>query len=416
MKKNQNLSATDGFVNIARGIGGKKDFLSNSTFKTISLNLSHNFFLAEELYLNNWLIGNIADIPANEATREWVKLTAKEEGRVTAIEELFKTLGVKQLFKQAHAYADLFGGCVLYPIVNDAKNQTEPLNIETIKKGSLTKILILDPQIIQPISNSSTPTGYNITLNTGQIFQVHASRLLVFKGLEVTENQKARYNYWGASKVQRSIEPVMASDTTINAVVNMLTEHNVNVYKLDNLNKLAIEGKDGDAIARIKIIDTMKSYLNAIIMDAKDDFVKRAGEFKDLHQIDNATLIRVAGSAEIPATLLFGKSPDGQNATGASDFKNFYNRIKRVQTDKLEPQLIKLLNISSMSLFGEKTEFNIKWNPLEQLSYKEELENEDKTTTQIMEAIKQGIISKEEGRAGLMQNPNFSFLQEFTNA
>ena len=104
----------------------------------------------------------------------------------------------------------------------------------------------------------------------------------------------------------------------------MLTETNVNVYKLDGLTDLAIDDADDDAIKRIQIIDTMKSYLNALVLDSKDDFVKVTNDFKDLHQIDDKTLIRVSGSAEIPATLLFGKSPDGQNSTGASDFQKEY--------------------------------------------------------------------------------------------
>ena len=58
--------ANDGFANIAKGIGGKKDVLQNTSFIRTSINLAKNYDLAEDLYLYNWLVGNIADIPANE--------------------------------------------------------------------------------------------------------------------------------------------------------------------------------------------------------------------------------------------------------------------------------------------------------------------------------------------------------------
>ena len=407
--------ANDGFANIAKGIGGKKDVLQNTSFIRTSINLSKNYDLAEELYLYNWLVGNIADIPANEITREWCDITSTtKKDELKKVLDLFKKLELKPKVKTTHAFADLFGGCALYMVVNDGQTQDKPLKINNIKRNSFKKLRVLEPTHLMPIvTGADEPELYQLFGINGENLIIHKSRLLIFKGLETTQRKKVELNYWGGSKVQRSIEPIVGSDTAINAIVNMLTETNVNVYKLEGLTDLAIDDQDEDAIKRIQIIDTMKSYLNALVLDSKDDFIKRTNDFKDLHQIDNATLIRVSGSSEIPATLLFGKSPDGMNATGSADFKAFYNRCKRIQTDKVEPKLEILLAVASMSENGFIIEDTvITWNPLEQETKKEIADTKKVEADTDKIYVDAQIITKDEARKALKEkNPRYSFLK-----
>lgn len=407
--------ANDGFANIAKGIGGKKDVLQNTSFIRTSINLAKNYDLAEELYLYNWLVGNIADIPANEITREWCDITSTtKKDELKKVLDLFKKLELKPKVKTTHAFADLFGGCALYMVVNDGQTQDKPLKINNIKRNSFKKLRVLEPTHLMPIvTGADEPELYQLFGINGENLIIHKSRLLIFKGLETTQRKKVELNYWGGSKVQRSIEPIVGSDTAINAIVNMLTETNVNVYKLEGLTDLAIDDQDEDAIKRIQIIDTMKSYLNALVLDSKDDFIKRTNDFKDLHQIDNATLIRVSGSSEIPATLLFGKSPDGMNATGSADFKAFYNRCKRIQTDKVEPKLEILLAVASMSENGFIIEDTvITWNPLEQETKKEIADTKKVEADTDKIYVDAQIITKDEARKALKEkNPRYSFLK-----
>lgn len=413
--KTKHQKANDGFANIAKGIGGKKDVLQNTSFVRTSINLAKNYDLAEELYLYNWLVGNIADIPANEITREWCEISSTtKKAELDKVQKLFKKLELKQKIKTAHAFADLFGGCALYMVVNDGQTQDKPLNINNIRQNSFKKLRVLEPTHLMPIvTGVDEPELYQLFGLNGENLIIHKSRLLIFKGIETSERKKVELNYWGGSKVQRSIEPIVGSDTAINAIVNMLTETNVNVYKLEGLTDLAIDDQDEDAIKRIQIIDTMKSYLNALVLDSKDDFIKRTNDFKDLHQIDNATLIRVSGSSEIPATLLFGKSPDGMNATGSADFKAFYNRCKRIQTDKIEPKLETLIIVASMSENSNIIEDSlITWNPLEQET-KKEIADTRKTQAETDKIyVEAEIITKDEARKALRENnQRYSFLE-----
>ena len=93
--------ANDGFANIAKGIGGKKDTLQNTDFKRISIDLAKNYNLAEELYLFNWLVGNIADIPAEEATREWCVLhSPKHQDKIKKINTAQRIMSLMELLKR----------------------------------------------------------------------------------------------------------------------------------------------------------------------------------------------------------------------------------------------------------------------------------------------------------------------------
>ena len=63
----------------------------------------------------------------------------------------------------------------------------------------------------------------------------------------------------------------------------------------------------------------------------------------------------ICGATEIPATRLFGRSPEGMNATGDSDIQNYYEKISTKQDAQLRPILEKLLPVISMSAWGRSS-------------------------------------------------------------
>jgi hypothetical protein len=70
---------------------------------------------------------------------------------------------------------------------------------------------------------------------------------------------------------------------------------------------------------------------------------------------------RVAGAAEIPATVLFCQSPDGLNATGDSDMRQFYDRITQYTGNSIVPKLGKILSIIAQQEVD--LEFESLWEP-----------------------------------------------------
>jgi hypothetical protein len=76
-------------------------------------------------------------------------------------------------------------------------------------------------------------------------------------------------------------------------------------------------------------------------------------------------MYRISGAANIPATVLFGVSPSGQNATGESDLTQWYDQGREYQTVSLEPKIKTLLGLCGAS---ENVEVNFPslWEPTKQ--------------------------------------------------
>jgi hypothetical protein len=56
-------------------------------------------------------------------------------------------------------------------------------------------------------------------------------------------------------------------------------------------------------------------------------------------------MLRLAAAVQIPVTILMGQSPAGMNATGESDFRWFYDRIRSEQNRKLAPRIRRLVRV-----------------------------------------------------------------------
>ena len=67
-----------------------------------------------------------------------------------------------------------------------------------------------------------------------------------------------------------------------------------------------------------------------------------------------ATLVSAA--ADIPTTRLFGRSPAGMSATGESDLRNYYDRVKTVQEMDVYPALAPIDWLMVAEVLGDVSE------------------------------------------------------------
>lgn len=83
--------------------------------------------------------------------------------------------------------------------------------------------------------------------------------------------------------------------------------------------------------------------------------------------------------SEIPVTILFGRSPGGQNATGDSDFEQYYSMVQKLQRRDLKPQLSKFIYfLSKCKDYQIKLPdtWSLKFNPLSIPTEKEQAETD----------------------------------------
>ena len=113
-------------------------------------------------------------------------------------------------------------------------------------------------------------------------------------------------------------------------------------------------------------------------------------------------MMDMAGACEIPATKLFGRSPQGFQSTGESDMRNYYEMIAGLQERLLRPALDKLLPVMAISCWGFlPDDLGFIFNPLTTESPDTMAELANKLSLPVIEAFKAGLISREDAVAEL---------------
>ena len=124
--------------------------------------------------------------------------------------------------------------------------------------------------------------------------------------------------------------------------------------------------------------------------------------FAGLSDFYESFMMDMAGAAEIPATKLFGRSPQGFNSTGESDLRNYYDMIAQMQERLLRPALEKLLPVMAISCWGYVPEdMEIVFEPVMTSSPAERAELVQKMSQDVIEGYKAGLLTREQALAEL---------------
>jgi hypothetical protein len=136
---------------------------------------------------------------------------------------------------------------------------------------------------------------------------------------------------------------------------------------------------------------------------SKDDSLENYSyNFAGLPEVYEAFMLDVAGAAEIPATKLFGRSPQGMNATGESDLRNYYEMIAGLQERLLRPALERLIPVMAISCWGFLPEqLDFVFNPLATETAGQTAELAERLSSTVIEAFKAGLITRDEAAAEL---------------
>ena len=152
-----------------------------------------------------------------------------------------------------------------------------------------------------------------------------------------------------------------------------------------------------------KVMETLKnenrlrtSY-GLQLMSSEDFLETHSYSFAGLSDVYESFMMDMAGAAEIPATKLFGRSPQGLNATGEADLRNYYDMIAQMQERMLRPALEKLLPVMAISCWGYAPEdMEIVFEPVMTTSPAERAELVQKLSTDVIQAFQAGLLTREQ--------------------
>lgn len=363
----------------------------------------------EQAYLGSWLHRKIVDVPAQDMTRAGRDWDA-EEGDIEKIEAEEKRLGYWPKLREVVRLGRLGGGAIFIGLGDD---QSQPLP-RTVRPQQVQYLMVLSRWQLtlgdtetDPASPGFMQPRYFEISGLGQQLRIHPSRMVCFHGLPVptiTLGTTAEDRFWGMSVVEACDEAVQHATTACAGFAGLIDEAKIDVFRFSGLvDQLSQPDGEAKLTTRVEATTTGKSVHRAVILDADDEWEQRELTLTGVRDVIITYDARVAGAADIPATRLFGKSPDGENSTGESDLANYFQAIGAKQEMDLRPGIERLdaVMLPSAGVADPKLTWN--FSPLRVLTEKEQAEIENKEADTVTKYANAGVMP-ESALAKTVQN------------
>jgi len=404
----------DGFINLLKSFGSSNDTRTQTKYgHTPRITTLYN--MLDDLYATSWLSAKVVDIPVEDALREGRTFNLGKDDEEIDTDKL-KTLNdfyiqVDEKIELGLKYARIFGGAALILVSTD-NDLAKP--ITNMQQNDLINIAVVDasqltPQMLDrnPLSKDYLkPTGYTV-IGSSQV--IHSSRVIYIDGVTTTNREREINNGFGSSiyeRIHKNIED--ATQTTV-AIRNLVEQSNLDIVKMDGLNSAVASNSEDTVKERIQILSQMKSMLNTVAIDGKDDYVNIAKNFSTLDKIQMNMFMIVSAAADIPFTRYMGKSADGQNATGEGDLRNYYDSVKaKIQIGKMKKIYDVLDPIINLHLFGVNEPFDYEFNPLYQTSEKEQADIDKVQADTYVAYIDRGVLTDDDVLKELQKQGKFT--------
>lgn len=338
----------DGWVNVLTSMGTVADKTAN-TLPYFGFGLPDD--VLEDMFHGDAIVRKICTKPAAEALRLGIRIQMPDEAGgvdiATAFQDAFDDLDVVGKFVEALTWENVFGGSVIYLGLDDgqlnADSQAQPVRWERLQRVLWLKVL--DRRRIRPSyeaedrdNDPRSPTFgepmwfWLHVRSMGAEVRVHRSRLIVFPGQLTTEFVRWQRDGWGLSIIDSIYEALQRNATAWQSAGNALANAQYVVYKLKGLASMfSADGGEAKAKSRARAMELAKSMINAVLIDSEDEYDRENPNFGNMPDMLDQFMLDVCAHADFPATVLWGRSPAGMNATGESDLQLWDNKIQSLR-------------------------------------------------------------------------------------
>lgn len=444
-KKRTDTGRVDGWYNTLTGVGmATKDKSVSTAFQADLITPE----TAVEIWRGDDLAARIIETLPNEMLRQGFELKvaaatepAAEDGPerydapvaddpsmlVEAISGRWEDLELQTALWEALAYERAYGGGAILLGVNDGQAPDRPLALERVR--SLDWLTVLEPRELVPSAwygdpqaakfgkvaryqlNPVGPGGLSVNGDVRQAIEVHESRLVVFGGIKVTRRNivSASGTGWGDSVLSRCYRILRDYNVSWTAASVLIHDFSQAVYKIKGLAELFGQNASSAILSRLESLELSRSVIRGVLLDAEESFERQGTPITGLPDLLDRFSNRLAAAADMPVTLLMGQSPGGLNATGDSDIRFFYDRVRSMQDRKLRPAIEKVCKILFRTMGQEPDSWSICFKPLWQPTEKEQAE------TRLIQAqvdkvyIEQDVLSADEVAVNRFSTDEFNF-------
>ena len=406
------LFALDGYTNPVSFLGGASSLISDGTF--VRSDLTQRVELLTTVYRESWIAKKIIDMPAEDMTRAWYSLASSISPEESdALSRLEARHSIRNEVTNAIKWARLYGGSLAVIVLRGEETQlSQPLSLDALTPGCFQGLLVVDRvQGISPSLELETdlddpdfglPLYYDISadLGNGDTFvRVHHSRVLRFIGRELPYMEMRRESFWGASELEHVWDELQKRSATSANIAQLVFQANITTLKMSDFGEsLAL----GTANQRRRILEALEAQnrlrtsFGLQLLSATDSMENHPYTFSGLSEVYELFMLDISGAAEIPATRLFGRSPQGLNATGESDQKIYYEKIRQLQETYLRPALEKLLPILEISAFGYYApDSELVFEPIATTTPSERVNILSQLSKSLVDLYQSGLISRD---------------------
>jgi phage-related protein (TIGR01555 family) len=349
------------------GYGTSRDKLSYSSFTSAYALTDVEL---DALYYSDDVASRIVNLRPAEMLRAGYTLCSKTEPeRARELQKMGQSIDLDIAILRGMQWGRLRGGAVcMFGALDGEKDLSKPLRVEKVKSVAYLNVIDRRYASVRTWQEDPFTPGYGspeiYTLGTLRAsIDVHTSRLIKFDGVQETDPvMRRQLGGWTPSCLQRCYDVLRKFATVYESAAQLMADASQGVWKIENLLD-AIANNKAELIARMQLADMTRSAGRAIMVDSEtEDFTRVATPLTGVEVILDRFQQRLAACAEMPVTLLMGRSPGGMNATGDSDFRAWYGAVKSGQTNELEPVLRRAYNILAAGNTPEDLE--ITFNPL----------------------------------------------------
>ena len=366
------------------------------------------------MYTGNGIFQTAIQLPIQDAIGKGIEIESGELDNVDIDEiyEYWEEVGLWQTILNFMTWVRLFGGGAL--LVNTNQKPEKKLSLKNLDKSPLefydldrwqldTNIAIFDDW---DSYLSSVGDGDGIIHLYGE--PIHESRFLRGQGKRAPHYVRRQLRGWGMSEGERMIRDLNLYLKTQDSTFELIDEAKIDVYKINGLaNKLLTTGGTTAITARIQAANEIKNYVNALVLDANEEYEQKSMTFTGLAEIMNQNRMGVAAALRMPMTKLFGLSASGFN-TGESDLENYNAMVESEVRAQLKPIIRKLLKITMSHIFGYVPDFTFKFPSLREQTPEVEQDVKTQETNRLLAIYDRGLMDSEElmqsmRKAGVVQ-------------
>jgi hypothetical protein len=368
-----------GWGSILTGFNSTRDKRTSFTFVAEPLTDDE----AQEQWRGDDVVAKVVEILPSDAMRDGFGVKTSDKQESAAIRRALDRLEAGDAIRKAAEYERAYGGAAIFPLINDgAADLAQPLNLA--RAQAITELVVLEPRELQP---HQWDNGRVAVWRLQKLVEmgaaplpifVHASRLVVFPGIKVTDRPVNRqFRAWGDSVLMRMQKVLRDYGIAWDAAGALLVDFSQGVFTMDGLNDLIARDKNKVVLQRLQIADLARSVMKMLVVDAKDRFERKATPMSGLPELLDRFGQRLSAAMGMPITKLLGVSAAGLNATGEGDAKNWNAVVAAYRSDRLASPVRRLvemlLHCKDGPTDGEVPEsWSIEWCPLDTPTPKEQ--------------------------------------------